>query len=241
MDQYNAAKGPEKLLLRNLHRLLELSMLACGLRSVPRRVHASDAATQAGLDRVFHFRGFAHAAILAIDFNDELRVHFLVNFFQLLIVKRDAPVVRNGISDDLLAEVLEDEASAAQFGNVLISVGPGLLERSLVVVKPVAGRIINSADVAYNIEAVKYIFLSSSDDQAVSVLTGLQKHSCGEDLVAMERIAMGANEFLVCLGLNFFKLLHVFCAHNYKFICHTAPISQVFCEGRSLIVCFYHC
>ena len=82
--------------------------------------------------------------------------------------------------------MLKDEASAAQFGNVLLGVGPRLLERSLVVVKPVTSWVINSTDVAYYIEAVEYILLPSSNDQAISVMTSLEEHSRGKDLVTVE-------------------------------------------------------
>ena len=186
MNQDHAAKCPEKLLLCNFHRFLELSMLACGLWSVPCWVHASDTATKAGLNHIFHLRCFAHAVIQAINFKNEFCVHLLVHFIQLFFIKRDAPVVKNGIRDDLFAKMLKDEASAAQFGNVLLGVGPRLLERSLVVVKPVTSWVINSADVAYYIEAVEYILLPSSNDQAISVLTSLEEHSRGKDLVTVE-------------------------------------------------------
>lgn len=188
VDQDDAAEDPKEFLLSNLHGLFELYVLRFGARGVPFGVHASDARAQASRDVVFHLSGLADAIVQGVHFKDELLVDFLVHLLQPRVVESDAPVVQDGVGDDLFAEVSVDEPGAAQLGNVLRRVCPRLLERDLVVIKSISLGIIDASHVHNNIKLVEDVIIARPHNNRISKLARLQEHRRGEHFVAMERL-----------------------------------------------------
>ena len=188
MDENDASKDPEELLFGDLHCLFELHVLGLGGRSVPLGVHAGDARTKICSDVVPHGFCLTHTVVESIDLKDEFLVDLLVHFFQLGLLKRDSPVVQHSVRYDLPAEVLEHEPRTAQLGDIVGRVGPRLLKRLLVVIKPVSFRIVDATHIHNYIKLVKYRVITCANNDCIGELARLKKHDSGQNLIAMERI-----------------------------------------------------
>lgn len=169
------------------------------MRIVPSGLEVPDTMGEGGLGDVSGLHTLTevvglNAVVDGVDWLDE----FVVEFGEDDV---DARIIEGGlkdVGDDLLAKVLVDETSTAEFDVMFVI--KGLEETTLVVVIAVLFWDVLGPDIDEDGQRVKHLGVSGADDLGAFELVGLTEHEAGEGLVTVELTAVCANDFflMVC-------------------------------------------
>lgn len=183
---------------------------------VPLRVNSANSGCKTSRHIVAHIVRLRYSVVNCVDFQDEVLVKVFVDLFKLSLGKISTPSLLREVVNDFPSEVFVDQTGGTHF-NAGVFFTENICERALMVIKPKFLRLVGTTDIANDIKFVNVVLSASSENDGVAEFVCVEQHGARNNLVTVERAAMGTNSHFArsfCLSKGFHELFRVVCAQN---------------------------